>query len=67
MRNTTIKVELFSLCFSAEKSDPNGEMYKHHYVLLQSCCLQMKDLMWALSALTIIVMDWDCTCLHNVL
>lgn len=48
-------IELFSL----GKSDPNGETYKHHYVLLQSCCQQMKDLMWALSALTIIAMDWD--------
>lgn len=34
-------------------------MCKHHYVLLQSCCQQMKDLMWASSALVITVVVWD--------
>lgn len=59
MVNTDIKAGMFSLSISAGKSDPIGKMYKHHYVLLQCCYQQMKDLMWASSALMIIVMGWD--------
>lgn len=59
MLNTVIKVGMFSLGISAGNTEPKGKMYKHHYVLLQSCYQQMKDLMWALSALMIIMMGQD--------
>lgn len=48
-----------SLGISAGNTDPNGKMYKHHYVILQCCKQQMKDFMWASSALLIIVMGLD--------
>lgn len=47
---------MFGRGISAGKTDPNGKMYKHNYVLLQCYYHHMKDLMWASSALVVIVM-----------
>lgn len=53
------KVGAFSQGISDGNTDPDGKIYKHHYVILQCSTEQMKDLMWASSALMIIVMGWD--------
>ena len=59
-----IKVGMLAWVFGSGNADPDGKMHKHHYVLLQSFYQQMKYLMWALSALTIIMMG--CVFEHGI-